>query len=158
MTPIERRFKFRQGLHPLYAEKYDLLCEELDPEVWNPYFGIRTFAEQNEMYSQGRSFKGPIITNAKGGQSPHEYGCATDWAYFEKGNLIWLPPTDPKWTEYEGVVRFVGLIAGADFHHPDTDHNELKLDVKWTDVLVAYNQGGPDVAAEFISKHAIVGS
>ena len=36
----------------------------------------RTFAEQNELYAQGRTKPGPIVTNAKGGLSNHNYGLA----------------------------------------------------------------------------------
>lgn len=39
---------------------------------------LRTIAEQNELYAQGRTKKGSIVTNAKGGQSIHNYGLAFD--------------------------------------------------------------------------------
>lgn len=40
--------------------------------------GIRTWAEQNELYAQGRTKPGKIVTNAKAGQSIHNYGLAVD--------------------------------------------------------------------------------
>lgn len=40
--------------------------------------GLRTFEEQDEMYAQGRTKPGKKITNAKGGQSIHNYGFAVD--------------------------------------------------------------------------------
>lgn len=39
---------------------------------------LRTFAEQDELYAQGRTKKGSKVTNAKGGQSIHNFGCAFD--------------------------------------------------------------------------------
>lgn len=41
---------------------------------------LRTFEEQDALYSKGRTTgtKGKTVTNAKGGQSYHNYGCATD--------------------------------------------------------------------------------
>ncbi|MBH8600228.1 M15 family metallopeptidase, partial [Thermoactinomyces sp. CICC 23799] len=36
--------------------------------------GLRTFAEQNELYAQGRTKPGKIVTNAKAGQSYHNFG------------------------------------------------------------------------------------
>ncbi len=39
---------------------------------------LRTIEEQNYLYSQGRSRSGSIITNAKGGQSIHNFGLAFD--------------------------------------------------------------------------------
>lgn len=39
---------------------------------------LRTIAEQNAIYAQGRTKPGKIVTNAKGGQSIHNYGLAFD--------------------------------------------------------------------------------
>lgn len=39
---------------------------------------LRTFAEQNALYSQGRTTPGKKVTNAKGGESIHNYGFAVD--------------------------------------------------------------------------------
>lgn len=41
--------------------------------------GYRSFAEQNKLYAQGRTAPGKIVTNAKGGQSNHNYGLAIDY-------------------------------------------------------------------------------
>ena len=40
--------------------------------------GLRTIAEQNELYAIGRTKPGKKVTNAKGGQSVHNYGFAVD--------------------------------------------------------------------------------
>lgn len=40
--------------------------------------GLRTFAEQDALYAQGRTKPGKKVTNAKGGQSVHNYGFAVD--------------------------------------------------------------------------------
>lgn len=39
---------------------------------------LRTIEEQNFLFSQGRTRSGSIVTNAKGGQSIHNYGLAFD--------------------------------------------------------------------------------
>lgn len=41
-------------------------------------FGFRTNAEQDKLYAQGRTTPGNIVTNAKGGESIHNYGLAVD--------------------------------------------------------------------------------
>lgn len=41
--------------------------------------GLRTIDEQNVLYAQGRTKAGPIVTNAKGGSSYHNYGLAFDF-------------------------------------------------------------------------------
>lgn len=152
MNQMERRFEFRKGLHPLYAEAYDVLCNELDPENWAPYYSLRSFMQQDALYAQGRTLPGDIVTNAPAGLSAHEYGCASDWAYFDQDKLIWLKGSDSKWDEYFLALDAVGLVAGAKFQHPDTDHNELKIAHKWHDVLEAYNKGGTDGANDFITE------
>jgi peptidoglycan L-alanyl-D-glutamate endopeptidase CwlK len=40
----------------------------------------RSIEEQNALYAQGRTIKGNIVTNAKGGESYHNYGLAFDIA------------------------------------------------------------------------------
>ncbi|AHL18993.1 endolysin [Listeria phage LP-083-1] len=42
--------------------------------------GYRSIAEQNGLYAQGRTKPGNIVTNAKGGQSNHNFGVAVDFA------------------------------------------------------------------------------
>ena len=37
---------------------------------------LRTIKEQDDLYAQGRTKKGKIVTNAKGGQSIHNFGLA----------------------------------------------------------------------------------
>ncbi len=48
--------------------------------------GTRTYAEQNILFAQGRfGNPGPIITNARGGQSNHNFGIACDIGIFSAG-------------------------------------------------------------------------
>jgi peptidoglycan L-alanyl-D-glutamate endopeptidase CwlK len=42
--------------------------------------GLRTIAEQDALYAQGRTKPGKIVTNARGGSSYHNYGLAIDFA------------------------------------------------------------------------------
>ena len=44
--------------------------------------GHRTWEEQDALFAQGRSIKGSRVTNAKGGQSNHNFGIAGDFAVF----------------------------------------------------------------------------
>lgn len=43
------------------------------------YEGYRSNERQNELYAQGRTAPGKIVTNAMAGQSFHNYGYAFDW-------------------------------------------------------------------------------
>ncbi|KCZ93251.1 M15 family metallopeptidase [Hyphomonas johnsonii] len=51
--------------------------------------GTRTYAEQDDLYARGRWGRaGPKVTNAKGGQSNHNFGIAWDVALFEGGRYM----------------------------------------------------------------------
>src|SRR5688572_7748364 len=45
--------------------------------------GLRTYAEQDELYAQGRTKPGIIVTRARGGYSNHNFGIAFDVGVFE---------------------------------------------------------------------------
>jgi peptidoglycan L-alanyl-D-glutamate endopeptidase CwlK len=49
--------------------------------------GFRSFAEQDKLYAQGRTTPGQIVTNARGGQSFHNFGLAFD--VFDKNQKNW---------------------------------------------------------------------
>lgn len=48
--------------------------------------GLRTFKEQDALYAIGRTKPGKKVTNAKGGQSIHNYGFAVDICLVIDGN------------------------------------------------------------------------
>jgi len=58
------RFKVTQAL--LNLEKRNVTARIVQ--------GLRTWAEQDALYAQGRTAPGKIVTNAKAGQSYHNYG------------------------------------------------------------------------------------
>lgn len=54
--------------------------------------GTRTYAEQDDLYEQGRSKPGPIVTNARAGYSWHNHGVAFDLTEFKNGVPVWDSP------------------------------------------------------------------
>ncbi len=50
--------------------------------------GTRTYAEQNELYAQGRTTYGRIVTKARGGYSNHNFGVAFDIGLFQSGKYL----------------------------------------------------------------------
>ncbi len=133
-----RRIKFRRGLSPKFTPGYDALCGLLNP-IYAPYCGVRTIAEQDYKYSLGRT-QPPlgadfIVTDAQGGESAHNYRCATDWTIWEtEKKPIWLMREDPRWREFGEACRAAGLRWGGDFHRPDPGHVELLIEGKWKEV------------------------
>jgi peptidoglycan L-alanyl-D-glutamate endopeptidase CwlK len=61
--------------------------------------GLRTFEKQNDLYEQGRSKPGRIVTNARGGYSNHNFGIAFDIGVWEGGNYLEKSP------KYKAVPR-----------------------------------------------------
>lgn len=68
--------------------------------------GLRTISEQDALYSQGRTTKGKIVTNAKGGQSYHNYGLAFDFVLlYDRDNNGTFETAD--WTENKYWMQVV---------------------------------------------------
>jgi peptidoglycan L-alanyl-D-glutamate endopeptidase CwlK len=55
-------------------------------EIFETY---RTFERQGELYAQGRSAPGKIVTRARSGRSWHNYGIATDLVLKIDGKWSW---------------------------------------------------------------------
>ncbi len=56
------------------------------------FMGLRTFEDQDELYAQGRTKPGQIVTNARGGDSFHNYALAADFVLdgqVEKPGIQW---------------------------------------------------------------------
>lgn len=74
--------------------------------------GFRSFEEQTKLYAQGRTTSGKIVTNAKAGQSAHNYGLAVDCAFQKDGQLSY----DLKmYSLIYPIARKLGFELGADW-------------------------------------------
>jgi peptidoglycan L-alanyl-D-glutamate endopeptidase CwlK len=70
-------------LHPSVREEVVKIIQECDLALTGKAKiritqSLRTFEEQEALYAQGRTKPGKKVTNAKGGQSVHNYGFALD--------------------------------------------------------------------------------
>lgn len=92
--------------------------------------GNRGEKEQNEIYAQGRTKPGKIITNARFGFSNHNFGIALDYGVFRDGKYI----DEKSPSESETIHRAVSKIAskhgiewGGDWKSiKDYPHFEIK--------------------------------
>jgi peptidoglycan L-alanyl-D-glutamate endopeptidase CwlK len=50
---------------------------------------LRTNAEQEALYKQGRTAPGAIVTHARAGESYHNFGLALDFVPIVHGKLVW---------------------------------------------------------------------
>jgi peptidoglycan L-alanyl-D-glutamate endopeptidase CwlK len=65
---------------------------------------------QNALYSQGRTTAGKIVTNAKAGQSFHNYRCAVDVVPIINGKPVW----DTSYQVWQTIGR-LGKEAGLEW-------------------------------------------
>lgn len=70
-----------ETLRPEFATRVKDWFNECCQTGFTPYIyeGFRTNVRQAELYAQGRTKPGNIVTNAQAGQSFHNYGLAIDW-------------------------------------------------------------------------------
>ena len=72
--------------------------------------GNRTWKEQDDLYAQGRTKPGKIVTKAKGGQSNHNFGIALDFGCFKMGKYLDDGDKHEQWLA-DKVHKAVGSIA-----------------------------------------------
>lgn len=86
--------------------------------------GTRTYAEQNQLFRQGRfGNPGPVITRARGGQSNHNFGIAWDIGIFAQDGAYSTNETD-----YDAVAEYAvgSLVWGGRWRSfKDSPHYQL---------------------------------
>lgn len=115
--------------------------------------GLRTIDEQNELYAQGRTKPGPIVTNAKGGSSYHNYGLAFDFClvYDTNGDGVYdetswdIKKDNDKdgvadWLEVVKVFEQAGWEWGGKWSSiKDYPHLQKTFGNTWQQLLQKYN-------------------
>ena len=108
--------------------------------------GLRTWADQDSLYAEGRTAGGEIITNAPGGYSAHNFGYAVDLVPEDimPGQPDWTI-TNPGWVKMLAAGPSCGLAEGAKWRtFPDNPHFYLEeLPANPTDEMrVQFQSGG----------------
>lgn len=119
-----------RGVHPILAQKALQMQEIAKSEGFTIRVsqGYRTWDEQDKLYAQGRTRPGKIVTNAKGGQSYHNYACAVDFVFIVKN--LKTGKDEISWDEklYKNLGRWakmVGLEWGGFWNFVDLPHVQL---------------------------------
>ena len=78
-------------ISPFFAQKLITALAECQAEGYQVelFEGYRSESRQNQLYAQGRTEAGKIITHAKAGQSWHQYGLAGDIVGKTAGKWDW---------------------------------------------------------------------
>lgn len=123
------------GLHPKVVEGEDLLVRKaarigIDVVITH---GYRSIEEQDRLFDQGRASSGNVVTNARGGESYHNYGLAIDFALrTPDGDIVWDMERDDNgngkadWMEVVSIAKELGFTWGGDWaNFPDYPHLQM---------------------------------
>lgn len=147
-------------LHPAVREEadeiYKEICSRLNGKAICRFaFTLRTFAEQDVLYAQGRTTQGAVVTRAKGGQSWHNYGLAIDIVLlvdndgngsFETASYDTRTDYDndkvADWMEIVYVFKLYGWEWGGDWvNFKDTPHFQKTFGLTIAEALKRYTTG-----------------
>lgn len=138
-------------LHPKIRDEVAELIGKI--EVSNPSFTIRivqslrTIEEQNELWAQGRTKPGNVVTKAKGGLSYHNYGLAIDFCLIYNGKISWDIDADmdkdgkKDWMEVVDTFRVNGYEWGGSWQSlKDYPHLQKTFGYGCRALLAKYNE------------------
>ncbi len=117
-------------LHPLVRDTFTKFIDAAESELnitLRVTHALRTIAEQNALYAQGRTTAGKIVTNAKGGQSFHNYGLAIDVVEMINGKPNW----EFDFAKLKPIADRFGIVWGGTFKSIiDRPHFEISFGYK----------------------------
>ena len=141
MTRIQSAHpKLRDELGRIYAD----ICAALKGRAMCRFTHVlRTKQEQDELFAQGRTKAGKIVTNARGGYSYHNYGLAVDICLIIDGKTaVWDFKTDfdldgiADWLEIVRIFKAYGWEWGGDWKKfPDAPHFQKTFGLSIADLL-----------------------
>jgi len=101
--------------------------------------GTRTFSEQDKLYRQGRDLPGPKVTNARGGQSNHNFGVAWDIGIFQGGQYL---GESPLYAQVATIGKGLGLEWGGDWaRFRDEPHFQVVREDNLNEVAAKFQEG-----------------
>ncbi len=115
---------------------------------------LRTFEDQDELYAQGRTKPGTIVTSARGGDSWHNYGLAADYVLdgqIEKPGIQWSwnlrsdSDSDARndWQQMAEIAVACGLEAGYFWKKfPDAPHIQNRFGLTLPEAKELWRIGG----------------
>jgi len=144
------------GLDPIVDSLFNQLKINVKSEIGidlEIVEGRRSPERQQELFEQGRTTPGNIVTNAKAWESWHQYGLAFDVAPVDPttGRWPWWEAPNQIWSQIGFIGQNLGLTWGASFgdrphfeYHPGLTLNEVKrFFLETGEVLVSKTIGSP---------------
>lgn len=130
---ILKKFRSEKKLLPLVQRKANAVVTEM-ARLGHPVRineGFRSFERQDALYRQGRfGDTRPIVTNARAGESMHNYGVAVDFVFIKEG----YNASEMLWQKLGQVGKAQGFEWGGDWKNfVDRPHFELVFDFSLKD-------------------------
>jgi len=148
---LERIKLIHPKLRDEVTEIYEEICQALSGRANCRFsYTLRTFAEQNVLYAQGRTKPGKIVTNASGGLSYHNYGMAVDIVLIADGAASWDSGKDfdadgkSDWMEVVAIFKQFGWECGIDWKFRDAPHFQKTLGYSVRQLLALHQAGKVD--------------
>lgn len=124
---IERLNQLHPDVRDSAIRAYTKACR-ITPVGVHPYITevSRSFERSDELYSQGRTNPGNIVSNAKGGESIHNYDLALDFVLQINGKASWV--VDSNWKKVAQCFKDEGWDWGGDWRSfKDYPHCEKRM-------------------------------
>ncbi|SET61957.1 M15 family metallopeptidase [Paenibacillus sp. NFR01] len=117
--------------------------------------GLRTIAEQDKLYAQGRTAPGQIVTNSRGGYSYHNFGVAIDFTLLlPDGGVSWDAKRDgdgdglADWSEVVADAKRLGWEWGGDWSSfKDLPHFQMDFGLSTADFRAGKQPTAAQLAA-----------
>jgi peptidoglycan L-alanyl-D-glutamate endopeptidase CwlK len=142
-----------QQIHPALASAVRATVADLARRgiVVEVVQGLRTYKEQDDLYAKGRTTPGPIVTQARGGQSNHNFGLAVDLCPFTNDKPDWNAPMSV-WAAIGAAAEAHGLEWGGQWKKfLDKPHVQLPV-MTVKECAGCYQAGGLDAVWSTASK------
>ncbi|MCD1627041.1 M15 family metallopeptidase [Seohaeicola saemankumensis] len=126
VAEYDRILSSRLRLQPLVQRQADVIVETM-AMFGHPVRiveGFRSNERQDELYAQGRTTPGIVVTNARGGESAHNYGVAVDFVFRNEG----YDAPEELWQTLGSIGESAGFEWGGRWKtFPDKPHFEMLL-------------------------------
>lgn len=106
--------------------------------------GIRSLQRQKELYAQGRTIPGRVVTNSRPGYSFHHYGLAFDSCFSGPDPYLEKSPLGAHmWAEFGKFSEAHGLTWGGNFKTvKDRPHCQMTYGLSIVECLDLFKTGG----------------
>lgn len=140
--------KFRPSAIEAWTEAQSVMPSNVEIIVIQ---GLRTFAESDALYAQGRTTPGPIVTKSAAGQSYHNYGLAFDFSMITNGKEDYI--VGPHWMQVVAIMEKYGMFWGGNFPEGfhDNPHFENHYGINWRQLLAKHDAGDFIAGTQYVN-------